>query len=162
MKKILVVDDMAIFREPIAASLRREGYESICASDGRQALNLLCGQRPDLILLDIAMPVMDGLSLLRAIRKQPNLRNIPVIMLTALSERETLTQAIQVGVQGYLLKSQFSLDDLLERVRNGAYLRERHLCKVTSTDDARSLAGVRGSQTGCCRRFAAPAPIERG
>jgi len=117
MKKILVVDDMAIFREPIAATLRREGYEAICASNGQEALDLLCGDPPDLILLDIAMPVMDGLSCLRAIRKQPTLGDTPVIILTAMSEREMLTQAMKTGVQGYLLKSQFSLDDLLKRVQ---------------------------------------------
>lgn len=115
--RILVVDDMAIFREPIAASLRRADYDAVCASNGKEALDLMCGELPDLVLLDIAMPVMDGLSCLKLMRKWSLLRDIPVIILTAASERATLTEAVRLGVQGYLLKSQFSLDVLLDRVR---------------------------------------------
>ena len=117
MNKILVVDDMAIFRQPIAATLRREGYDVICAGDGREALEAVHRQAPDLILLDLALPVMDGLTCLAALRQDPRTRHIPVIALTAMAEREAIKRAVNIGVQGYLLKSQFSLDDLLEHVR---------------------------------------------
>lgn len=117
MKRILVVDDMAIFREPIATALRLSGYETLSASSGPEALELARSKHPDLVLLDIAMPGMDGVTCLKAIRRDPALQNIPVIMLTAVAEREVVRRAVEAGVQGYLLKSHFSLDDLRAHVQ---------------------------------------------
>ncbi|MCH8880897.1 MAG: response regulator [Planctomycetes bacterium] len=116
-QRILLVDDMAIFREPIAATLRLEGYEVLCADNGMEALDLARAQPPDLMLLDIAMPDLNGLQLLDILRKDTQLWQIPVIMFTALSEREMVEKAVNAGIQGYLLKSQFSLDEMLVQVR---------------------------------------------
>ena len=117
MQTIMVVDDMAIFRDPIAASLRLAGYKTVCAADGKEALRLLPDAKPSAILLDLSMPVMDGLSFLGALRAMPSMRDVPVIVLTALAEKETILKAGRLGVHGYLLKSRFSLKELLERVR---------------------------------------------
>lgn len=116
-QRILLVDDMAIFREPIAATLRLEGYDVICANDGVEALDFARTDPPDLMLLDIAMPDLNGIQVLDILRKDTRLWEIPVIMLTALSEREMVEKAVGAGIQGYLLKSQFSLDELLTQVR---------------------------------------------
>ncbi len=117
MAKILVVDDMAVFREPIAASLRLEGYKTECAEDGREALDQARITKPDLILLDISMPKMDGLTCLATMRQDPHLMHIPVIMLTADSDKDHIIQAAKLGVKNYLLKSQFSTEELLDRVQ---------------------------------------------
>jgi putative nucleotidyltransferase with HDIG domain len=117
MKKILVVDDMAIFREPIATALRLSGYETLSAASGPEALELARSKRPDLILLDIAMPGMDGVTCLRTMRGEPALQHIPVIMLTAVAERDVVRRVVEAGVQGYLLKSHFSLDQLRAQVQ---------------------------------------------
>jgi HD-like signal output (HDOD) protein/DNA-binding NarL/FixJ family response regulator len=116
MHRVLVVDDMPIFREPIAASIRRAGYVTFSAADGKEALALVQKEKPDLVLLDVAMPVMNGLECLKALRANPETRNIPVIMLTAMAEREPIAEALKIGIQGYLLKSQFSLEDMLARI----------------------------------------------
>ena len=116
MSTILVVDDMAVFREPIAASLRAEGYETICAANGREALGLVKSHSPDLILLDVAMPVMDGLEFLRAVQADSTIPRPPVILLTAVSEKDYVVEAARFGVQDYQLKSQFSLDHLYHRI----------------------------------------------
>ena len=87
MSKVLVVDDMPIFREPIAACLRASGYETCIAGNGQEALAVLQSSRPDLILLDIAMPIMDGISFLSVIRGDPATQSIPVILLTAVRMR---------------------------------------------------------------------------
>lgn len=116
MPKILVVDDMALCREPIAEALRRNGYQAICATDGSEALSLLREQRPDLILLDLTMPEMDGLAVLRVVRRNPHFKEIPVILLTDMAQRRYVLDAVQCGVQGYILKSEFSLEELLARV----------------------------------------------
>jgi CheY-like chemotaxis protein len=117
MPTILVVDDAAICREPIAASLRAAGYRTLCAGNGQEALWIVEQQRPDLVLLDIAMPVMDGIATLRKIRENPALASLPVIMLTAATEQRYMEQAAPLRPADYLFKSHFSLQELLSRVR---------------------------------------------
>ncbi len=116
MSNILVVDDMALCREPIAEALRRQGYEVACAEGGAEALAMMREHKPDLILLDLTMPHPDGLSVLVIMRRNPDLRDIPVVLLTDRAEKETVAKAAECGVQGYLLKANFSLDILLARV----------------------------------------------
>lgn len=118
MSKILVADDMAICREPIAEVLRRQGFETLIASDGTMALTVIREQKPDLILLDVNMPGLDGFAVLRTVRRNPDLKDIPIIMLTEKGGREVVIEAAKFGVQGYLLKSQFTLEDLLTRVNS--------------------------------------------
>lgn len=116
MSSILVVDDMPMCREPIAEALRGHGYHVTCAGGGREALEILRDQRPDLVLLDVSMPDPDGLTVLRIMRRNPNFKDTPVILLTDCAEKATVTDAAKCGVQGYLLKSNFLLDSLLERI----------------------------------------------
>ncbi len=116
MSTILVVDDMAMCREPIAEALRRHGYEVACADGGSGALEALRDRKPDLVLLDVTMPDPDGLTVLRIIRRNPDLKDLPVILLTDRAEHDTVIHAVEWGVQGYLLKANFSLDTLLARV----------------------------------------------
>ena len=115
-RTILVVDDTVIFRDSIVVALRRQGYETLLASNGQEALELVRAHDPDLILLDVAMPVMGGLRCLKELRTDQQYRDIPVIMLTAMSERDVIKVAGQMGIQEYLLKSQFSLKDMLAQV----------------------------------------------
>ena len=117
MSHVLVVDDMPAIREPIAASLRGAGYETACAANGAEALVAVGRQKPGLILLDVSMPVMDGVSFLAALRAQPGMAGIPVILLTADSDKARVLEAAKLGVKHYLLKSQFSLPELLKRVK---------------------------------------------
>jgi len=113
---ILVVDDMPIFRDPIAASLRLSGFATVCAANGKEALAAAVAHRPDVMLLDVAMPVMDGIACLRALRADPALAKTPVILLTAMSDKRYVVEAGKLGVQDYLLKSAFSMQELLTRV----------------------------------------------
>jgi len=123
MSTILVVDDMAVFRQPIAAALKSAGYDVVCAADGYGALKAVDAQQIDLILLDMAMPAPDGLAVLQALRQNPKHQDLPVIVLTAVSERDYILQAARLHVSDYLLKSRFALDDLLARVRK--HLKQR-------------------------------------
>ena len=116
MSTVLVVDDMAFFREPIAAALRQNGYQTICAGNGKEALGAARRKRPDLILLDVAMPEMDGLTFLKAMQGDPHLQGVPVILLTAIAERDSVVEAVTLGAKEYLLKSQFSLDEMVARI----------------------------------------------
>jgi len=116
VSRILVVDDMTLCREPIAEALRSRGHEVFSATSGSEALARIRDEQPNLVLLDVNMPEMDGLTTLKVIRQNPAYRNVPVLLLTERADRESILVAKQHGVQGYLLKSAFSLDELFERV----------------------------------------------
>jgi len=104
MSTILVVDDMPMCREPIAEALRVHGHEVTCAAGGNEALGVLRERRPDLVLLDLTMPEPDGLTVLRIMRRNPDLKDVPVVLLTDRAEKESVAQAAQCGIQGYLLR----------------------------------------------------------
>src|SRR5205085_2847187 len=103
---ILVVDDTLIFRDPLAASLRHAGYETACAGNGEEALAAVAARRPDLILLDMAMPVMDGVSFLRALRGRGGRdAEIPVVVLSAAPDQRVAFEAGTLGAGEYFVKS---------------------------------------------------------
>ena len=95
----------------------------LCAADGQGALVIARGNRPDLILLDIAVPGMDGIAVLKELENDLRLRDVPVILLTAITDKEYISQAREVHACDYLLKSQFSIVELMTRVESTAYSR---------------------------------------
>lgn len=115
---ILVVDDMRLIREPIAAALRLAGFEAACAANGREAMALIAADRPALVLLDLDMPGMHGLEVLRQLREAPGPDTPRVIVLTASQDRRSVIRAKELGVRHFLVKSAFSLEELLSRVRS--------------------------------------------
>jgi HD-like signal output (HDOD) protein/CheY-like chemotaxis protein len=117
MPRILVVDDMEVIREPMAAMLREQRFETDTACNGREAIDRIAANEPDIILLDVSMPLMDGLSLLRLLPSRFPHRKFPVILLTAASERKQVVEAASLGVKEYILKTHFSAPDLLRRTR---------------------------------------------
>lgn len=117
MKTVLIVEDMAVFREPIEAILQREGFRTICAANGAEGLAALSVETPDLVLLDLGMPVMDGLTMLRRMREVPRLASTPVIVLSVIADKARIVDAARAGIAGYMLKSQFSLQQLMDRIR---------------------------------------------
>ncbi len=118
MSRILVIDDAVLFREPVAASLRLAGHEVTCADNGRDALDRLESARPDLVVLDLAMPVMDGPTFLRELRANRDFGSTPVLVVSAGSDKTVLEQVAQMGIQGSLLKSRFTLKELNEKVKS--------------------------------------------
>ena len=113
MKTILVVDDMPIFREPIEAVLRAGGFQVLTAANGREAVAILATAQPDLVLLDLGMPVMGGLAVLTHMRREKASQATPVIILSADSDRGHIVAAAKLGIAGYVLKSKFSLQALM-------------------------------------------------
>lgn len=111
-RTILIVDDDALFRRPVATRLRGAGYRTIEAADGARGLELAHRNRPDLVLLDLAMRPGNGVDFLRALRTNDSLRHVPVVVVTAATDDVLLEAAGDVGVEGYLIKTSFTLDDL--------------------------------------------------
>ena len=112
--RICVVDDEPAVREALARSLTFEGYTVTTASDGDQALATIAAEKPDAIVLDVAMPVMDGLSVCRTLRSTGDAT--PVLMLTARAETSDRVAGLDAGADDYLVKP-FALEELLARVR---------------------------------------------
>lgn len=118
MKKILIIDDDKTFQKMIGDKLTSLGYEIASAFDGEEGLNKAISEKPDLILLDIRMPKLDGLSLLRTLRslnKNAPL-NPPVLIMSNLSTIADIREGVALGIRGYIVKSEASLDAIAKNV----------------------------------------------
>jgi len=104
MGHILVVDDNEMNRDLLSRHLTRLGHAYTLAEDGLEALNILRNSDIDLVLLDLIMPRMDGFRVLQQIKSDPRLQNLPVIMLSAESELDSINRCIELGAEDYLLK----------------------------------------------------------
>lgn len=113
---ILVADDEEDLRELVAYRLTRSGYAVIAARDGEEALRLAGERAPDLMVLDVMMPRLDGYELTRRVRAEDSLRAIPIILLTARSQEADVDRGFEVGADDYL-KKPFNPDELVARVR---------------------------------------------
>jgi two-component system phosphate regulon response regulator PhoB len=124
MPLILVVDDTALARESVAKLLEFEGFKTVRAANGKEAYATLYSQTPDLVLLDLMMPEMDGITFLRMIRRHPRWETIPIIVLTGLNdENKLVARARELGVSDLVPKATFGFEDLLERVRKAIAMR---------------------------------------
>ena len=103
-RKILTVDDEKHIVRLIQVNLERHGYEVVTAYDGREALEKVDQERPDLVILDVMMPYMDGFEVLQNLKRNPGTRDIPVIMLTAKAQDADVFKGWQSGVDCYLTK----------------------------------------------------------
>jgi len=113
---ILIVEDNEENRDILKRRLVREGYRVDSANDGREGLTCLDNNLYDLVILDIHMPVMDGIEVLKAMKGNPTHADIPVIMLTAIEEMEIVLECMRSGACGYLTKP-YSMDEVNSRIR---------------------------------------------
>ena len=125
-KKILAVDDERHIVRLVQVNLERQGYEVVTAFDGKEALEKIASENPDLVVLDVMMPYMDGFEVLQTIRKNPETRELPVIMLTAKAQDADVFRGWQQGVDCYLTKP-FNPRELITFVRR--------ICKSLDEDD---------------------------
>jgi len=116
MSTILVVDDDPACRELLRRILPRSGHVVVVATNGKDALTAISEHPPQLILLDLAMPQMDGLTFLRNLREMPQYANTPVILCTAIANRDIVRIAASLGVKDYLLKSEYTIQTLTDRI----------------------------------------------
>ena len=116
MPRIMLLEDDATFRDLVATAMRRAGYDVHTAPDGQAGWDGLDKAAPELILLDLAMPRLDGLSFLRRLRAHEKWGSVPVLVISANSS--AAETAVTQGAQGYLLKSRFSMPELQESVHD--------------------------------------------
>ena len=134
MATVLVVDDDPQITKPLARLLRMEGYDVYCAPNAIMAMAQAVSHHPDLILLDVALPPMDGLTFLFLFREKPGGRAVPVIVISGQEDESTIRRARNLGVHEYLIKSQFKTCDLLALVR-------RYCPSCVGASDAREAEG---------------------
>jgi len=116
MATVLIVDDVEMFRSVVAHALQGAGHRPLCAADGAAGLAVLEAERVDLVLLDLAMPKMNGLEFLQKLRGDERFRSVAVIVVSASSPGAKSPSLSTLGAQGQLLKSRFSLRDLIQCV----------------------------------------------
>ena len=116
MPKILIAEDEPDIRDLVAFTLRFAGYEVIAANNGEEAVQTASREFPDLILLDVRMPRMTGYDACRAIKANPELKDIPIVFLSAKGQESEIQTGLEAGAEEYLLKP-FAPDQLTDRVR---------------------------------------------
>ncbi len=126
-QKILIVEDDLVLRETLAYNLTKEGYVVLTAGDGPNAVEITRREKPDLIILDIMLPGIDGFEVCRTVRRESS---VPIVMLTARTDEVDCVVGLEVGADDYLTKP-FSMRELLARIK--AHLRRDRLVRETLT-----------------------------
>jgi two-component system sensor histidine kinase/response regulator len=139
--RVLVVDDIPKNLQVVGTMLRNEGYEVMAATSGADALEGVRVQVPDLILLDLMMPEMDGLEVCRRLKADPAVRGIPIIFLTASNEMEQLVKGFEAGAVDYITKP-FNAPELLARVRTHLELRHARERLREMNDEKNEFMGI--------------------
>ena len=116
-KKILIVEDEESLRGALRDKFAWEGFDVLEAGDGEEGLKAALREHPDLILLDIIMPKMDGITMLKKLREDDWGKEAQVILLTNLSDNEKLSEALAQGTYDYLVKSDWKIADVVAKVR---------------------------------------------
>ncbi len=118
MPKILAAEDDKLISNSLCEALKQAGFEPTPAYDGEEAVAKAKEIVPDLVLLDIMMPKLDGISVLWELKADPNTAKIPVVVLTNIGDVETISKIVEAGAVDYLLKSDQSVDDIIQKVRD--------------------------------------------
>jgi len=115
-KKILIIEDDDFLSRMYVAKLEMEGYGLLTAADGEKGLRLIKKEKPDLILLDLLLPKMDGFTVLEKINQDDSLKQIPVIVLTNLSQKSDIDRCFALGADDYLIKAHFVPSEVIKKI----------------------------------------------
>jgi DNA-binding response OmpR family regulator len=116
-KKILVVEDELSMREIVVEKLQMAGFNVLQAEDGAIAIKMIVKERPDLVLLDLMLPEIDGFGVLERVRKNKVVANTPIIILTNLWSKEEIIKTKTLGVSAYIIKAYMTTEEILEKVK---------------------------------------------
>lgn len=116
--KILVVEDEATLQKALNDVLASEGYDVVSALDGEKGLQMAKEEKPDLVLLDIILPKLDGFEVLKGLKADESTDQIPVIILTNLSDLDNIQKSLDLGATTYLVKADFHLEDVLKKIKH--------------------------------------------
>lgn len=115
-KKVLIVEDEKILLDLLEKKLIKEGYEVFTAQDGEKGLKLIREKKPDLILLDIIMPKIGGFEVMEIMAKEPELKKIPIIIISNSGQPVEIERAQKLGAKDWLIKTEFDPQEVIEKV----------------------------------------------
>ncbi len=115
--KILIVEDEQALREVLAEKFKNSKFDVATYDTGKDAIQFIEKEKPDLVLLDLVLPYQDGFSILAALKSNPKLKEIPVFVLSNLGEDENLKKALSLGAVDYMVKTQHLIGEVLEKVK---------------------------------------------
>lgn len=116
-KKVLFIEDEPTLQKTVGHILEQEGYEVINATDGEMGLAKAKDVIPDVILLDLILPKMDGFEVLAGLKKDPATKEVPVLVLTNLESAKDVERALALGATNYLVKANYELEEVVEKVK---------------------------------------------
>ncbi len=115
--KILLVEDDSFLLSMYATKFELEDFKVVMAEDGEKAIRLATKEMPDIVLLDILLPKLDGFEVLRKLKENSETAKIPVILLTNLSQKDEIEQALKMGAEDYLIKAHFMPSEVVEKIK---------------------------------------------
>ncbi len=116
-KKILIVEDDKFLRELIAQKLIKEGYNIAEAVDGEKGIKAVEDEKPDLVLLDLILPGIDGFDVLAKMKEDPKMAQVPVIILSNLGQKDDIERGLKMGAVDYMIKAHFTPAEIIEKVK---------------------------------------------
>ena len=116
--KILIAEDDQFILKAMTTKLTKEGYEIKTAVDGVQLMDILKSYIPDLIILDLLMPKKDGFEVIKEVKEDPKLKNIPILIASNLGQENDIQQVLNLGATDYIIKSEFTLESLVQKIKN--------------------------------------------
>lgn len=116
MKKVLIIEDDDFLRSLAVTKLQKSGFAVTTAADGEAGLSLALTDTPDLLLLDLMLPGMDGFAVLEKLRENPATKTLKVVIFSNLGDSEDIKRGQSLGVVDYLVKASFTLDELVEKI----------------------------------------------
>lgn len=116
-KTVLIIEDEEATLKVLVSKFKHEGFDVLETRDGEEGLNVSFKEKPDLILLDIIMPKMDGMTFLKELRKDSWGKNVPIIILTNLSDDKSIAEAMEGGVYDFLVKASWETADVVKRAK---------------------------------------------
>jgi len=117
-KKILIIEDDKFLRELISQKLLKEGYDIAEAIDGEDGVRRVKSEQPDLVLLDLILPGIDGFEVLTKVKEDPAIASIPVIILSNLGQKEDVERGLKLGAADYLIKAHFTPGEIIDKIKN--------------------------------------------
>ncbi|HLD11456.1 MAG TPA: response regulator [Patescibacteria group bacterium] len=117
-KKLLLIEDEIFIRDLYQKELSRNGYAIVTADDGLEGVKKAVEETPDLILLDIMLPIKNGIEVLKELKKHPSTKHIPVLLLTNLGQESIIREAFSLGAEGFLLKSELVPKQILQELND--------------------------------------------
>jgi len=117
MKKILIIEDDPFLSEMYAAKFNQNDFQTEVATDGKSGLAKIKADRPDLVLLDIVLPKMDGFEILKAIKGDPKFKDIPIVLLTNLGQKSEVEKGLSLGADEYIIKAHFTPTAVVAKIK---------------------------------------------